>query len=92
MKFITNVCPIHLQPEKIELSSEDIESIQHLSLTKEFQVVKVTSKKPNYEVGSTSQLKISFGKKKGKLFIQLLLYFILIQKFSCPKMYNIHQA
>nr|XP_022341430.1 anamorsin homolog [Crassostrea virginica] len=52
------------QPEKIELSSEDIESIQNLSLTKEFQVVKVTSKKPNYEVGSTSQLKISFGKKK----------------------------
>ena len=79
------MCPIHLQPEKVEVSSEDIESIQNLSLTKEFQVVKVMSKKPNYEVGSTSQLKISFGKKKGKSFIQLLLFFRLLEKFSCPK-------
>ncbi|XP_048755151.2 anamorsin homolog [Ostrea edulis] len=55
------------QPEKIQLSAEEISSIQNsLSLTKEFQVVMVTSKKPNYEVGSTSQLKLSFGKKKDK--------------------------
>jgi hypothetical protein len=49
------------------LSAEEASSIRNsLSLTKEFQVVKVTSKKPNYEVGSTSQLKLSFGKKKGE--------------------------
>lgn len=57
---------LSLQPEKVETSPDDVKSIQNsLSLTKEFQVVKITSKKPNYEVGSTSQLKISFGKKKG---------------------------
>lgn len=53
------------QPEKVEISADDVKSIQSsLSLTKEFQVIKITSKKPNYEVGSTSQLKITFGKKK----------------------------
>lgn len=57
---------LSLQPEKVEISADDVKSIQSsLSLTKEFQVMKITSKKPNYEVGSTSQLKISFGKKKG---------------------------
>lgn len=57
---------LSLQPEKVETSPDDVKSIQNaLSLTKEFQVVKITCKKPNYEVGSTSQLKISFGKKKG---------------------------
>lgn len=57
---------LSLQPEKVEISADDVKSIQNsLSLTKEFQVIKITSKKPNYEVGSTSQLKISFGKKKG---------------------------
>lgn len=57
---------LSLQPEKVEISADDVKSIQSsLSLTKEFQVIKITSKKPNYEVGSTSQLKISFGKKIG---------------------------
>lgn len=57
---------LSLQPEKVEISTDDVKSIQSsLSLTKEFQVIKITAKKPNYEVGSTSQLKISFGKKKG---------------------------
>ncbi|XP_062592971.1 anamorsin homolog isoform X1 [Saccostrea cucullata] len=52
-------------PEKVDLSAEDMRSIQNsLSLSKEFLVVKITSKKPNYEVGSISQLKLSFGKKK----------------------------
>ncbi|KAK3085387.1 hypothetical protein FSP39_002595 [Pinctada imbricata] len=53
------------EPITVAVSSEDKESIKSgLTLSRDFEVVLVTAKKPSYEVGSTAQLKLSFAKKK----------------------------
>ena len=52
------------QPIVLSLSDDVKSSMMTELKTKDLSFVRVTAHKPAYEVGSSSQLKLSFGKKK----------------------------
>ena len=52
------------QPVVLSLSDDVKSSLMTELKSKDIQFVRVTAHKPTYEVGSSSQLKLSFGKNK----------------------------
>ena len=59
----------YFQPIVLSLSDDVKSSMMSELKTKDLSFVRVTAHKPAYEVGSSSQLKLSFGKKKTGLYL-----------------------
>lgn len=54
----------HLQPASLELSTKDAEDLKSiLKLSSEVEVTEISAQKPDYEIGASSQLKLSFAPK-----------------------------
>ena len=62
---------LHFQPIVLSLSDDVKSSMMSELKTKDLSFVRVTAHKPAYEVGSSSQLKLSFGKKKTGLYLYI---------------------
>ena len=63
--YTTSICVI-VQVTDVSTDNETMSSVQQqLGTSEQISITQVVCSKPNYEIGSSSQLKISFAKKKG---------------------------
>ena len=80
-KGLNCVVFLRFQPVVLSLSDDVKCSLMSELGSKDVQFVRITAHKPQYEVGSSSQLILSFGKNKtGEIsFILLFPYFLTLE-------------
>lgn len=66
--MLISVCCLVIQISKAELSPEALSSLRAASGYQgdSLSRVRISASKPDFEVGSSSQIKLSFGKKTAK--------------------------